>query len=221
VLDSALRVAARLTHQRDPETRGHLERMSHYALLIARERAADEALTDEFLQYLLLFAPLHDVGKIAIPDAVLRKPDRLTDDEMEVMKTHAVHGAAIVDGILADLGLGALPHAGMLRNVVRHHHEAVDGSGYPDGLRGEAIPVEARIVTVADVYDALTSRRRYKAPWLPEEAIAYLMERAGQQFDADCVRALARRLDDARAIGARFADDAADEQSREGFTPDW
>jgi HD-GYP domain-containing protein (c-di-GMP phosphodiesterase class II) len=220
MLEAALRVASRLTHERDPETRSHLDRMAHYAVLIGRELACRDGLPDEFLQYLLLFAPMHDVGKIAIPDAILRKPARLTPAEMEVMRTHAIRGSEIVDGILADLGTGDVPHARMLRNIVRHHHEAADGSGYPDGLRGDAVPLEARIVTVADVYDALTSRRPYKEPWPPRRALQYLRQGCGTRFDGRCVHALAGALGQVAAIAARFPDQPGEEQTREGYTRD-
>jgi HD-GYP domain-containing protein (c-di-GMP phosphodiesterase class II) len=218
MLHSALRVASRLTHYRDPETGAHLDRMSHYTRLIAQGLAPQQGMSDEFVEFLFLFAPVHDIGKIAVPDTILLKPGRLLPEEFEVMKTHVTKGAEIVDGIVRDLGLGAFPHIDILRNVVLFHHEAIDGSGYPEGRSGTRIPVEARIVAVADVFDALTSERPYKAAWSQDAALGYLKERAGSKFDAACVSALLERLPEIRL---RFRDDeGAGYQSREGYTLD-
>jgi HD-GYP domain-containing protein (c-di-GMP phosphodiesterase class II) len=220
-LRSALHVASRLSHERDPETGAHLDRMSRYARVLAAELAADRGLPDEFVEFLFLFAPIHDIGKVAIPDRVLLKKGRLTEEEFEVMKTHVSRGLAIVDDVLAHLGMDDIPQAGLLRNVVRYHHECVDGSGYPDGLAGGAIPLEARIVAVADVFDALTSERPYKSAWSEGEAIGYLRERAGSQFDPSCVDVLIERLDEVRAIRTRFPDEERwGRQSREGYSLD-
>jgi HD-GYP domain-containing protein (c-di-GMP phosphodiesterase class II) len=221
MLHSALRIASRLTHYRDPDTGSHLERMSQYARLIARTLAAQEGLSDEFVEFLYLFAPAHDIGKIAIPDTILLKPGRLQDQEFEVMKTHVTKGAEIVDGIVRELGLGALPHVDVLRNVVLFHHEAVDGSGYPESRAGQDIPVEARIVAVADVFDALTSERPYKPAWSQDAALSYLRERAGTKFDAACVSAVLAGLPQIEEVRGRFRDDeGASFQSREGYTPE-
>ena len=221
MLRSALSVASKLTHYRDPETGAHLERMSRYTRLIARVLAPREKLSDEFVEFLFLFAPTHDIGKIAIPDSILLKRGRLTAAEFEVMKTHVTKGAEIVDGIVQDLGLEALPHAGILRNVVLCHHEAVDGSGYPQGLGGDRIPVEARIVAVADVFDALTSERPYKPAWRPAYAHAYLREGAGTKFDAACVAVLEKHAAEVEEIRSGFEDsESASQQSREGYTLD-
>ncbi|MGE0456125.1 MAG: HD-GYP domain-containing protein [Vicinamibacteria bacterium] len=218
LLFKTLRMVSTLTHYRDPETLGHLERMSRYCRLIAQELARRGSHSDEYVEFVFMFAPIHDVGKIAIPDAVLLKEDRLTEAEFEIMKEHAAKGGEIVDQLVSHLGLEAFPHIDVLRNVVRFHHEAVDGSGYPLGLSGDAIPLEARIVAVADVFDALTSRRRYKRAWRTDEALPYLRELAGRQFDPACVDALHARLDDADAIQLLFPDAADDPyQSREGY----
>lgn len=171
-----------------------LSELSVYAHLIAGVIAADLGVIrtlvstvqaardltdfrDEFVEHVFLFAPLHDVGKVAIPDKILRKPGPLTEREFAVMKTHTTKGRRIIDEILRDFGLEASPSARMLRHIAEYHHEAVDGTGYPKGLRGEKIPIEARITAVADVFDALTSRRRYKAPWSNRRAFAYLAGR--------------------------------------------
>lgn len=220
LLGSALRLATRLTHYRDPETHGHLSRMAHCARLIARDLAPAKGFSDEFVESLLRYAPMHDIGKIAVPDSILLKQGPLTPAEFEVMKSHVLKGVEIVDGILSELDMGATSHLDMLRNVVLCHHEAVDGSGYPGGRRGLEIPIEARIVMVADVFDALTSRRPYKEAWPVEDALRYLTERAGGQFDADCVAALMAHADEAAGLLLRFTDEADAEQSREGYSLD-
>lgn len=218
LLGSALRLATRLTHYRDPETHGHLSRMAHYARMIARAIAPFHGLTDEFVESVLRYAPMHDIGKIAVPDRILLKHGPLTLAEFEVMKTHVTKGAEIVDGILSELDMGTIPHLDVLRNVVLCHHEAVDGSGYPGGRRGPEIPIEARIVTVADVFDALTSERPYKEAWPVDDALRYLSERAGLHFDPDCVNALQAHAEEAALLMAQFTDEAGATQSREGYS---
>jgi HD-GYP domain-containing protein (c-di-GMP phosphodiesterase class II) len=200
VLESAVDLAADLTRIRDAETGWHLERVRQYTWIIAR--GLPEPPDDAFVEDLTALAHAHDVGKLAIPDHILLKDGGLDPDEFDVMKGHVLSGVAIVEEILRDFGLAGTQRASMLRNIVRSHHESLDGSGYPDGLRDGEIPLEARIVSVADVFDALTSARPYKRVWTTAEAIAYLEERAGRRFDADCVVALAGRageLDEIRA----------------------
>ncbi|MBV5336183.1 HD domain-containing protein, partial [bacterium] len=162
---AAVRTARAIGHHRDEETGGHLERMARYAQMIAEGLAVSHGLTDEFIEYLFQYAPLHDIGKVAVPDGILMKPGRLTPEEYAVMKSHVPKGVEIIDVMQRDIGLAGLPFAGLLRNVVGGHHEALDGSGYPLGLKGDEIPLEARITAAADVFDALTSRRPYKEAW--------------------------------------------------------
>jgi len=221
LLGSALRLATRLTHFRDPETGGHLNRMAHCSRLIARALAAGHGLSDEFVESILRYAPLHDIGKIAVPDSILLKHGPLTSPEFEVMKSHVLKGVEIVDGILSELGLSAIPHLEVLRNVVLCHHEAMDGSGYPGGRGGSDIPLEARIVTVADVFDALTSHRPYKEAWPVDRALAYLREGAGSRFDPACVAALEAHAEEASGLLERFADEEGAAQSREGYSPEF
>jgi HD-GYP domain-containing protein (c-di-GMP phosphodiesterase class II) len=210
MLRAALDTAVAMVHRRDPDTGAHLRRMARFARLIACELSAGGVcgVDDEFAERLFLFAPLHDVGKIAIPDRILRKPGRLTADEFALMKTHTVLGARIVDDILANFGLGAFPPVDMLRHVAELHHEAWDGSGYPHGLRGGAIPLEARIVAAADVFDALASARPYKARWTNDRAFARLRRLAHHTLDPECVRALIARRGQVEEIQARFRDPA-------------
>ena len=205
-LQAAIRTARHFAEQRDNDTGAHLDRMSRYARLIACEIADAEGLSDEMIEFIFLFAPLHDIGKIGIPDSVLLKPGRLNDDEYRVMQQHVDVGCAIVDRMIADFRLTAADHVGILRNIVHHHHEAYDGSGYPDGLVGRAIPIEARIVAAADIYDALTSRRPYKKAWSHDEAIGFMHSMAGRKIDLGCVEALSGRAADLAEIRDRFVE---------------
>ncbi len=152
-----MRIAREFTEMRDIETGAHLARMSRFARLVARMVAPGADRPDEFVEHVFLYAPLHDIGKIGIPDAILLKPGPLTNAEWVIMKLHTTMGREMVDRISADLHLDYLPDQSILQNIVELHHEALDGSGYPHGLVGEAIPLEARIVAVADVFDALTA----------------------------------------------------------------
>ena len=145
---------------RDPETGAHLLRMSHYARLIA----ANLGMSEEEQELIFRAAPLHDVGKIGIPDHILHKPGKLTEEEMAVMRTHPVIGAALLKD-------ASSPLMKLAAEISLTHHEKYDGSGYPAGLRGDAIPIGGRIVAVADVFDALTSVRPYKVAWSIEDAL--------------------------------------------------
>ena len=191
VLHASLHMIIALTRFRDAETAGHLYRVSHYSRLIARTLPPSDELDDEFVEFLTLFSPAHDMGKIAIPDAILFKTSRLTPSEVLVMKRHVLAGVNMVDRLVRDLSLEEMPHLAMLRNIVGSHHELMDGTGYPDGLAGDDIPLEARIVGVADVFDALRSRRSYKKGWDVDAALAYLAARRGTHYDPACVDALA------------------------------
>lgn len=206
-LAAAVKTASRITHSRDPETGSHLDRMSRYARLIAVSLADRYQLDDHYIEHLFMFAPLHDLGKIAIPDDILLKPGKLTAEEWSVMQTHATRGREMIDDLLENFGLDGLSHVDLLRNIAQCHHEAVDGSGYPQGLQGDAIPLEARIVAVADVFDALTSERPYKQAWSNAAAFGLLDKLAGETLDAVCVAALRSHEEDVVAIQARFRED--------------
>jgi response regulator RpfG family c-di-GMP phosphodiesterase len=190
VLRSAVVVAKHMGNRRDGGTGAHLERMAHYSRLVAEQLAPHCGVDDEFLEYVCLFAPLHDIGKIAIPDEILLKPGKLSAEEFLRMKRHVTEGVGIASKIIDSFGLGKAPYAQILQNIVRYHHEWYDGSGYLDGLAGTAIPIEARIISVADVFDALTSERPYQPAHPNEQAYTFLSSRAGRQFDRDCVDAL-------------------------------
>lgn len=208
---STVKSAVDLTYSRDPETGGHLQRMSRYSRTVARALSSDRERDDQFSEYVYLFAPLHDIGKITIPDNILLKPGRLTPEEFEQMKAHAENGRRLASKLMQNYGLADVPYLQILLNIISCHHEAWDGSGYPKGIAGENIPLEARIVAVADVYDALTSRRPYKEAWSVGDALAELKRMAGQKLDPACVNALVDNLSDILEIQNSFVDQ--DEES--------
>lgn len=189
-LAAAIRTAQSITRHKNEETGSHLDRVAHYSHIIATKLAPSHKLTNEFIEYMLLFSPMHDIGKIAIPDSILLKPGKLTPEEFEVVKTHPSVGRDIIDSMVQEFSFDRFLHIQMWRNIVEMHHEAMDGSGYPEGIRGEHIPIEARICAVADVFDALTSRRCYKDAWGNEKAFSELQEMAGSKLDSECVEAL-------------------------------
>ncbi len=203
---AAVRTVRDIGAYRDDETGAHLDRMARYARLIAQKLAPRLGMTEEWVESLAQLAPLHDIGKIAIPDSILLKPGRLSPEEFRAMQSHVDAGTAIVATLVRNFHIEGLPHAELMANLVACHHEGMDGSGYPRGLTGAAIPVEARIVSVADVFDALTSARAYKRAWSNDEAIAYLQEQAGRKFDPDCVAALVAARPEVEHIQASFAE---------------
>jgi putative two-component system response regulator len=181
---------------RDPETGAHILRMAHYSELIARGMG----LSVEDQELLLEAAPMHDIGKVGIADNILLKPGRLTPDEFEIMKQHASFGYDILQGSSSKvLQAGA--------EIARAHHEKYDGSGYPNGLKGEEIPIFSRIVAVADVFDALTSERPYKKAWSLERAAEHIRANIGTHFDPQCVDTFFDHWDDVLAIRQRFQDE--------------
>jgi HD-GYP domain-containing protein (c-di-GMP phosphodiesterase class II) len=205
-LYAIVKTAANITLHRDVETGAHLDRMSNFSRLIAREVAKKYKLNDDLVEHIFLFSPLHDIGKIGISDSILLKAGKLTEAEFDTMKTHASKGGEIIDMMLKNLGFDEFPHAEILRNIALYHHEAINGSGY-NGLIGEEIPVEAKIVAVADVFDALTSVRPYKEAWSNERAFLFLKSMAGTKFDSDCVAALINRSAEVEAIQESFKED--------------
>lgn len=203
-LSAMVQATGHISHHRDPETGSHLDRMSRYSLLIANALADHYQLDDDYIQHVFMFSPLHDVGKIGIPDRILLKPGRLSEEEMCIMKTHARKGREMIDDLLASFGLENVAHVDIMRNIAAYHHECVNGSGYPEGRTGAEIPLEARIVAVADVFDALTSRRSYKQAWSNAQAFEALRDMADDKLDRDCVEALLGQTEAIEEIQRRF-----------------
>lgn len=175
---------ATVVEERDENTGGHIVRSGDYVYrLIGKMKKLDKfsRISDDYFRNVVLAAPLHDIGKIKIPDIVLNKPARLTDDEYEIIKNHSIYGANIVKKTI--YSLENKDYADVAYNIARHHHERWDGTGYPDRLKGEEIPLEARIMALADVYDALISDRVYKKAYSKEKAIEIIKEGSGSQFD--------------------------------------
>ena len=192
--DLTIFALAKLAESRDPETGAHLERVRSYCMALAEDLSGDPALGGEvdagFARLIYLTSPLHDIGKVGIPDCVLLKPGRLSDREFEIMRTHAELGAETLDAALREHPTATFLR--MARDIAHTHHERWDGTGYPRRLAGEAIPLSGRIVAVADVYDALTSKRVYKAAMTHEIAKSIIVGDAGTHFDPRLVAAFLR-----------------------------
>lgn len=213
--DLTIFAMAKLAEARDPETGNHLERMRRYSRLLAEHLATDPRYRDqidgEFLRTIFLTSALHDIGKIAIKDDVLLKPGRLTEAEFEIMKTHTTHGAETLEAALRIHPEAAFLR--MARDIAHRHHERYDGSGYPGGLSGEEIPLAARIVALADVYDTLTSPRVYKEPTEHRTARAHIIANRGAHFDPDVVDAFLAVEESWQEIRRRFPDGAVAPES--------
>lgn len=221
VQDATIMAMASLAETRDNETGNHIRRTQHYvralALAVRDHPRFKHALADDReIEILYKSAPLHDIGKVGIPDRILLKPGPLTAEEFEIMKRHTTLGR---DAILAAEALLNTPDSFLqrAREIAYSHQEKWDGSGYPEGLSGEAIPLSARLMAVADVYDALISRRVYKAPMSHQEAVKIIAEGRGSHFDPDLVDAFLHIADQFAAIARRFADPPhAGARGREG-----
>lgn len=179
----------RAAEYKDTDTGEHIIRMSQYSKVLALALGMDE----QYAELLRQAAPMHDVGKIGIPDAILLKPGKLTADEFTHMKEHALIGAQI-------LANSSSPLLQLAHVLAIEHHEKWDGTGYPNGLKGEAISLEGRIVAIADVFDALTSKRPYKEPWSIEQTIEHMQQQAGKHFDPQLVELFIGKIDDIIAI---------------------
>ena len=181
--DNLILGMAAMVESRDNSTGGHIRRTSEGVRILIETMREDEAcrLSDDFCRNIIKAAPMHDLGKIAVDDAILRKPGRFTPEEFEKMKAHAAEGARIVHEILLETEDEDFRR--IAENVAHYHHERMDGSGYPEGLKGEEIPLEARIMAIADVYDALVSKRVYKDAFSFAKADEIILEGMGTQFD--------------------------------------
>ena len=188
---------ARAAEFRDPETGGHIMRMARFSALIARDLGTDT----QWQELLLHAAPMHDVGKLATPDHILLKPGRLDPEEMAIMRQHAAIGGQILAG-------SDSPLIRLAEEIACGHHEKYDGSGYPRGLAGEQIPLSARIVAVADVFDALSSERPYKPAWPLEQARQFLQQNRGSHFCPLCIDAFLGAWDEVLAIRDSLPDPA-------------
>jgi response regulator RpfG family c-di-GMP phosphodiesterase len=201
---------ASLAETRDNETGAHILRTQHYvralAIALSDNQKFSAMLDEETIDQLYKSAPLHDIGKVGIPDAILLKPGKLDDDEFEIMKTHAALGGEALQ--LAEKELGECSFLRFAKEIALTHHEKWDGSGYPQGLKGDAIPLSGRLMAVADVYDALISKRVYKPAFTHEKAMEIIAEGRGQHFDADIVDTLYLIEDEVKMIAARYADEA-------------
>lgn len=198
-----------LAEARDNETGNHIRRTQHYVKALAehlKDHPRFAGQLDEATRRMLYqSAPLHDIGKVGIPDSILLKPGRLTAEEFEVMKTHTTLGRDAIQRAEDELGMN-VPFLRLAKEMAYSHQERWDGSGYPEGRKGEDIPVSARLMAVADVYDALISHRVYKQGMPHATAVQYILAKRGIEFDPDVVDAFAALAEEFRAIASRFAD---------------
>ena len=196
-LDTIYRLS-RAAEYKDEYTGSHIQRMSHYAATVAHKLG----LNEETAETILYATPMHDVGKIGIPDHILLKPRRLDPDEWEIMKQHTIIGSQILEGSDAE-------SIKLAEVVALTHHEKWDGSGYPKGLKGDEIPLPGRITAIADVFDALTSRRPYKEAFLLESAFVIIREGRGSHFDPEVVNAFLAGEDEILSIREKYRDSQA------------
>ncbi|MBM4086125.1 MAG: response regulator [Planctomycetes bacterium] len=212
----AIFALARLTESRDPETGHHLERIREYSRLLALQLSTSNefegAITSQFVETIYLTSPLHDIGKVGIPDCILLKPGRLTDAEFNAMKLHTTIGGDTLDA--AARQYPGVEYLRMASDIALTHHEQYDGSGYPKGLKAENIPLCGRIVCLADVYDALTSKRVYKPAFTHDVARNIILNDRGKHFDPHLVDAFIDREEDFVRVAKQFS------EARAGAAPE-
>jgi putative two-component system response regulator len=208
--DATILALAKLAEHRDPETGAHLERVQCYCRLVSESMALRPryaaVITREFIEAIVRSCPLHDVGKVGIPDRILLKPGKLDPGEFEIMKTHARIGGDTIRALVEQGRRQSFLQMGM--EIAYNHHERYDGTGYPQGLAGQAIPLPARILALADVYDALTSRRVYKPPMTHSQASAIILAGRGQHFDPDVVAAFVEQAAEFERLARALAEPA-------------
>jgi putative two-component system response regulator len=213
IQDVTILAMASLAETRDSDTGNHIRRTQFYVKLLAEKLRThprfSSYLTDYNIDMLFKSAPLHDIGKVGIADRILLKPGRFTDDEFEIMKTHAALGRDAIVSAERQLGM-EVDFLRVAKEIAYCHHEKWDGTGYPQGTKGDAIPISARLMAVADVYDALISRRIYKEGMPQAKAMGIIKEGKGTHFDADVVEAAEQLLAEFTEIAERFADSDAD-----------
>ena len=212
VQDVSIHALARLAETRDSETGNHIHRTREYVRALAVRLQSHPRfaafLSDRTIRLLVKSAPLHDIGEVAIPDHILLKPGKLTAEEWELMKTHAQRGSEAIEQAERDAEQ-PVEFLTLAKEIAHYHHEKWDGSGYPEGLAGDAIPIPARLMALADVFDALISRRVYKPPLPFSEACELIIAERGRHFDPDVVDAFAAVFDQFTAIARRYSDSTA------------
>ena len=201
-------VLADMVESRDKCTGDHIKKTAAYTSIILRKLQEEglfkDIISDRYIDDVVKSAPLHDIGKIKVPDAILNKPGRLEPSEYEIMKNHTVAGNDIIRKAIANVSeSGYLEEA---KNLANYHHEKWDGTGYPTGLKGEEIPLSARVMAVADVFDALVSRRSYKDPMTFEQAMQYIKDGAGKSFDPRVVDAFVDAEKEVKVVAESFKD---------------
>ena len=213
IQEVSIRALARLAEIRDPETGNHLRRTQAYVAVLAARLALDprytRQLTSHTIDLIAKSAPLHDIGKVGIPDHILLKPGKLTPEEWVIMQTHARLGSEAIEHAEEDAER-PVPFLAFAKEIARHHHERWDGSGYPDGLAGEGIPLSARLMALADVFDALISRRTYKEPFSLEQARKMISDARGSHFDPDVVDAFLVEFPRFAEIAELYGDEAGE-----------
>jgi putative two-component system response regulator len=208
--DATLYVMVAFAEFRDQETGNHVRRTQEYVRTLARwlvrQPGSGVRMDEATIDLVAKSAPLHDIGKVAIPDGILLKPGRLTAEEFVIMRSHAVRGWELLQRAADSMGTEGSLYLRYAMEIARHHHERWDGSGYPDGLAGEQIPLSARLMAVADVYDALISRRPYKEPIDHDVALSMVRQGSGSHFDPTIVQALMAEAETLAAIAAQWQD---------------
>jgi putative two-component system response regulator len=211
IKDTTILALSSLAETRDNETGNHIRRTQHYVRTLAIQLRDHprfyDFLTDDNIEMLFKIAPLHDIGKVGIPDRILHKPGKLTEEEFEVMKTHTLLGGNAISGAENMTSFQNSTFLKAARQIAIGHHEKWDGSGYPFALRGDSIPIPARLMALADVYDAMSCRRVYKSAMEHDEVAQIIISGRGIHFDPDVVDAFVAAISEFKAIAAKFSDE--------------